>query len=293
MPEAKMHTPVKYRALLVLAGWLAPGRTRAALRARWSEALQDLWILAERGEVISGASEYAATVCRGAFADSFWQWLTPRQVSRALRGPAAVFLSAAAIMGLAALATHGFASTRGLFALAPGTSWASGDERVPYAFGLVFALVCGGMAASLEYRPTGRHGWRYHLFLIFKLAAAATLVPLLWIESSLALRTLVEASPFLSGCGALFSFLLLIAAVGYTLLWVFADQQRRCPVCLERLSLPVSVGSWSSILEPAAEEMVCANGHGALSLQESDPHAPDRWTRLDESWQDLFASPLR
>jgi hypothetical protein len=54
------------------------------------------------------------------------------------------------------------------------------------------------------------------------------------------------------------------------------------------LVLPVSVGSYASLFEPSATEMLCEQGHGALSLSDTETDVHDRWTRLDDSWKALF-----
>jgi hypothetical protein len=71
-------------------------------------------------------------------------------------------------------------------------------------------------------------------------------------------------------------------------LWSLADQRRRCPVCLGRLEMPVTLGSWASVFEPPTTEFLCADGHGSLSVQEAEPTAADRWIALDSSWRSLF-----
>ena len=70
--------------------------------------------------------------------------------------------------------------------------------------------------------------------------------------------------------------------------FVQRDQRSRCPTCLQRLRMPVSIGSWSSlILDRPTTEYVCPAGHGALVVSEA-LHDPDHWTVFDDSWHDLF-----
>jgi hypothetical protein len=60
---------------------------------------------------------------------------------------------------------------------------------------------------------------------------------------------------------------------------------------VQRLTLPVRMGSWSSeLLDPVSTEMVCERGHGALSVPETQGSASVRehWTALDDSWKQLF-----
>ena len=69
---------------------------------------------------------------------------------------------------------------------------------------------------------------------------------------------------------------------------VVRDHLDRCPVCLERLRMPVSLGIWSSVMmDPPGTETVCPNGHGLLYTPESD-QTDNHWTTLDSSWSDLF-----
>ena len=63
-------------------------------------------------------------------------------------------------------------------------------------------------------------------------------------------------------------------------LW-WTDLRQRCPVCLDRLVLPLTEGAAESVLfNPAMTESVCVHGHGVL--------VEDRWARSFRS----EASPL-
>jgi hypothetical protein len=76
--------------------------------------------------------------------------------------------------------------------------------------------------------------------------------------------------------------------------WAFRDQQRRCPVCLKRMSLPVEVGQPSrTFLTWNGTELVCGRGHTLLHIPESPTSwfSSQRWVCLDKSWQFLFAQP--
>jgi MacB-like periplasmic core domain len=67
------------------------------------------------------------------------------------------------------------------------------------------------------------------------------------------------------------------------------DHRGRCLVCLAKLRMPAPIGVWSSqILDQPVTEYVCPAGHGALVVAGTGD-APDHWTVLDETWQDLFA----
>jgi hypothetical protein len=133
----------------------------------------------------------------------------------------------------------------------------------------------------------GRYGWRYWLFLTVKIAAVIVLVPLAWVEGSRwlwDLLTLPVLRLYVVGIGATLAFL---GGFGLAAIWVFDDQRRRCPECLRRLARPVTMGSWGSMFEPVTTEFLCDEGHGALSLAESEIGDGDRWVSLDASWREL------
>ena len=125
------------------------------------------------------------------------------------------------------------------------------------------------------------------LFLTVKIAAVIVLVPLGWIEASRWLWNLIPLEmlhAWVVGIGATLAFL---GGFGVAVIWVFDDQRRRCPVCLRLLARPVTMGSWSSMFEPVTTEFLCDEGHGALSLAESEIGQGDRWVSLDASWREL------
>ena len=67
------------------------------------------------------------------------------------------------------------------------------------------------------------------------------------------------------------------------------DHRGRCLRCFAKLRMPAPIGVWSSsILDRPITEYVCPAGHGALIVAGTGD-APDHWTVLDKSWQDLFA----
>jgi hypothetical protein len=73
--------------------------------------------------------------------------------------------------------------------------------------------------------------------------------------------------------------------------WVVADQRKRCPVCLRRVTNPATVGLASrTFLGWNGTELICMGGHALLHV----PSLPtswfsgDRWLYLDSSWDFLF-----
>ena len=74
--------------------------------------------------------------------------------------------------------------------------------------------------------------------------------------------------------------------------WAFADQRRRCPVCLRLLSNPTRIGGPSHVfLEWYGTELICAQGHGLLYVPEipTSCYSTQRWQYLDASWSTLFS----
>jgi hypothetical protein len=110
------------------------------------------------------------------------------------------------------------------------------------------------------------HRARARLFLVAKLALALTAV--YYAAHILA--------PAMLGHGLLIGFILAIR-------WALNDQRRRCPVCLRRVTNPVSFGCLShTLLDWHGAEFVCPEGHGMLqvSATTASPYAPLHWVRL-------------
>ncbi len=86
------------------------------------------------------------------------------------------------------------------------------------------------------------------------------------------------------------TWLFMLGSMG-ALVWSIADQRRRCRVCLRRLGMAAQVGCPGCLLlDWAGTELVCMEGHGMLHVPEMAAcwQEPDRWTSLDDSWQELF-----
>lgn len=151
----------------------------------------------------------------------------------------------------------------------------------------LFALAVGIVLLAMGRLLWLRHGWRYRGFLAAKTLFAIGVPLLLWIEMAAALRARLPETAFrviLAGPVLTMAFILGSALAVW---WSFADQRRRCPVCLHLMALPVTIGSWSSVLDPVTTELLCDAGHGALSLPETESGS-GRWTGMDSSWSDLF-----
>jgi hypothetical protein len=157
-----------------------------------------------------------------------------------------------------------------------------------YVIGTVFALIsCLVLVGREPLRPSTPN-WRYWPFLCLKILLAISIPLIVWMELDSAVRTFRPALGLSTVFAWMLTALMFLVSCVRALQWSCADQRRRCPVCLQRLTMPVSVGSPGSIFEPVLTELVCPNGHGALSLPDDEVDQLDRWTVLDGSWSELF-----
>jgi hypothetical protein len=292
-PETR--PPVLAVLLLRLTEWLAPPSARRVWRALWHARLENLWILAGRGELPVQAPAETVQLCRDAIASAFWQRFERTRLLRWVRGPGFVIAFAAGALALLAALSRGFQATRSVIHTA--IEWRIDSHILPYdpradlvvatCVPILLALTVGAALMAIGRLSLGRYGWRYWLFLLAKLAAVMVIVPLVWIEGNAALRAHLGVRTLGLFFGWLAWTLAFLGGFGCGVIWVFTDQRRRCPVCLGRLAMPVTLGSWSSVLEPVTTEMLCGEGHGSLSVDESEIGAGDRWIALDSSWREL------
>jgi len=157
----------------------------------------------------------------------------------------------------------------------------------PYMYAFLFALVAGAVLVAKALPPPTGHGLKYWSFLVSKTLLLVAVPLLLWVEIDGVILSAIPAN--------LVRNIVLVALTpafvficAFAVWWSFADQRGRCPVCLQLLTMPVSIGSWSSVLDPATTELVCDSGHGSLTFPETDGGLRDRWTNLDPSWSELF-----
>jgi hypothetical protein len=256
--------------------------------------LENLWILASRGELPIHAPNETVRLCADAVERAFWLRFERTRVMRWMRGPAAVLCGAVAALGLLTVLSRGFQGTRSV--IYTYIAWKTEphvlryDPRADLVVGhfvpILFALTVGAALVAMGRLSLGRFGWRYWAFLAGKLLAVMTVLPLVWIEGNAALRAHLVRPELGLVLGWLAWTLAFLMAFGCGVIWVFTDQRRRCPVCLGRLAMPVTLGSWASVFEPVTTEMLCHDGHGSLSMDESDSGG-DRWVALDASWRGL------
>jgi hypothetical protein len=288
--------PTLCRWLLRAAGRLAPPAVRHEFSKLWNSRLVNLCILVDRGEVAGRDRAELMLLCHDALSNAFWLRFNRAGLRRWTLGPQFVMTMAAVGALLLALLSHGFQATRSLVYAA--IEWDIVPGKLPYvdprhnmvvAHGvpIVLALGIGASLVAIGRLSLGRYGWRYWLYLSVKIVAVIVLIPLLWIEGSRWLWNFITPEllrAWVAGLGATLAFL---GGFGLAAVWVFDDQRRRCPVCLRLLARPVTMGSWSSMFEPVTTEFLCDEGHGALSLAESEIGQGDRWVSLDASWREL------
>jgi hypothetical protein len=249
------------------------------------------WALAQRGEVTTrGMGE----LCRAMLADAVRRRLRPGEWRDWARGPAAVVLGGVVLAAVLVGLSGGLTVTRGLWEAATGPALRPhgydprSDRLFGYMVPIVSALSTGLFCAVASGLHAAAGGWRYWSFLSFKLTGVLILGPLYWIEGGSWLRTVLPSEGARVIFGGLFLSVGFVCAFGYGVMWCLRDQRLRCPVCLRRLTMPVTLGSWASMFEPAATEMLCEEGHGALCVAELERGQPDRWTPLDASWREFF-----
>ena len=281
--------------LLRLASYLAPHAARAEWHALWSSRLSSLWILVGRGELALNARSETLLLVRDALATAFWLRFNRAGLRYWVRGPGTSPPHRSQPLVLLAALSKGFAATRTVVNAA--IEWQvdkhyavydpRGDVVVGHVVPIGMALVIGVQLVLIGRLSLGQCGWRYWLFLSMKILAVMVLVPLLWMEGGAALWRQISHETLRAWIAGLGSTLAFLGGFGVSVIWVFSDQRRRCPVCLRRLERPVTFGSWASMFEPVTTEFVCEEGHGSLSLAESEIGAGDRWVALDASWRGL------
>lgn len=282
---------------IYVAGWFVPASRRAEWRWRWTTNLTHWRVLVERGELPPGS---ASAFFQRAFADACHERFGVLRFHRILRGPAVLFAAFAAALAIIAICSRGFAVTRRVIALAndfhlhPHYDYrydVRGDRLFEYLTPIAIAAAVGIALLFFKRRSFRSLGYTQWSLLLFQVMAAHLLASLLWMEAGFAIRSHLTRGWLHYGVGGFGLAVTYIILVGRATLWSLADQRCRCPVCLHRLMLPVAMGSWASIFDPAATELVCEEGHGSLALMEREAEASpqdDRWIELDSSWRELF-----
>jgi len=261
------------RAASLLAPW--------DQRAEWLEGWQsELWYVAPQG---------ATRFCLGAFRDAVWLRRNNQSPAKRslihLESP----LGCLAFLALLAAACLLIAVRLPGPQMGPRPTHISARD-LPAGCVAMLLLTCGfgpavrvamGRAAAGS-RPVPWQGrLRLGIFLALKIALVQPIL-LCAFFLEVALAPVAPIAPELGTC----------AIWILTLRWIFADQQRRCPVCLRLLTEPVRIGNSSAtFLEWYGAESMCSRGHGLLHVSEISASYSDNpeWLRLGDSWRELFS----
>ncbi len=301
----KSQAPALLRWLVFFASWIVPRPQRAQWRSRQQRQLAQWWDLVELGELTTYSSHEIARNLRQTCIDFFWARVGRENVRRLVHGPALIVCSGVALFALLAAVSRNFHATQRIASVfrvmlfppqnLPRTAIPihGGDTVVAFSVPIVFALIIAILFVGFQHLSLHPAGRRYWAFLTTKIGFVMTLIPLAWIELSALVRAQIAPSEFRALITGLISRLIFMGAFVYAFGWCFKDQERRCPICLQLLAKPVSIGNCSNVFEPAITEFLCEQGHGVLSVPEVTGLEPDRWTAFDPSWSELFEAPGR
>jgi hypothetical protein len=162
-----------------------------------------------------------------------------------------------------------------------------------FRFALFLALVALPAVISVSLGDSDiaahRPSFRQRTFRALFLAAKLMLIAALGFTASLDLAYVNTTgySSFAECSQLLFCFT--ICLFGFR--WAVADQRKRCPVCLRRVTNPASVGLASrTFLGWNGTEMICMGGHALLHVPSlpTSWFSDQRWLYLDSSWDFLF-----
>jgi len=250
--------------VLQTAALLVPREHRRDWLAEWTS---ELWYVSRR----------PLRFCLGSFRDALWLRQSHGTVAPRLQSPVKCL---AFLLALAALAAAFFFRTPG-----PYDEILSACRREPPVIlaHLLFPVLAFLIVSAIA--PTS-HG-EYPRACRFRRWAFLTLEFVLLIP--LVFWGTFDLAKLLSASGMQPHAALIGYAVAFR--WALNDQQRRCPVCLRRLSGSASIGHFShNFLEWYGTELFCAQGHGLLHVPEiTATYTTRRWLDLDRAWSTLFS----
>jgi hypothetical protein len=130
---------------------------------------------------------------------------------------------------------------------------------------------------------------RYFGFLAAKSTVMYSILLLLWLSWAA-----IYPLPF----GEAISDLVLETTVALTIVvaglygaqWIKQDQKVRCPVCLQRLRMPITEGLLGSVLfARPKDEFICTEGHGVLTVDQPQllDEGQSQWRKLGGFWEEL------
>lgn len=273
------HQPPRFhRFFLALVAAFVPSQQRPRWRSSNSSVLSSLWTLIQRGEFPRGAQLLLAAFCRDCFRCAVFTRFSPRRILAAAGHPVLPIAVFTGLLLFTALVTGGLPTLERLC-----TEFGTATD---FVFGHAFVLTLAGVIAlhAVLNHPNAVHGWLSALFLGAKSILAMFALTCIWMEGAGALQRALFHHETWWVASRVASTLVFLFACGWVAAWCMSDQRHRCPSCLRRLALPVSLGSWASVLDPATTILVCPQGHGCLAAPETSLSSPDQWTNMDASW---------
>ncbi len=164
------------------------------------------------------------------------------------------------------------------------------DVFISFGFAVGMATIITGVALRFRIAIFEKGALRQAVFFCEKTILALLSVLLAGLEFTHAPAITMTGGTDL-WAEPLSTWLFLMASMG-VLAWSILDQRRRCRICLRGLGMAAHVGCPGSLLlNWAGTELVCMEGHGMLHVPEmaASWNEPERWTELDDSWEELFA----
>lgn len=268
--------PRFHRCFLAVVAALVPPWKRTQWLSCNVSVLTSLWVLIQRGEFPRAGKILLASFCRECLRSAVFTRFTPQQIVVAAGHPLLPIAMLAALL----LGT-GFISG-GLPTLV--RLWSEFGTASDFVFGHVFVLTLAGMLALhavFTHRGTV-HGWVPAVYLCAKTMVAMITLTCIWMEAASALQGVLRHSEGLWVASRVASTIVFLFACGWLAAWCMCDQRQRCPSCLRRVGLPVSLGSWASVLGPASTVLVCPQGHGWLVVPETQFSPGEEWARMEE-----------
>lgn len=247
------------RYLLAVMEKFVPALEREEWLLSWEAELWHKHHLARRTQFAFPAPDLTAGLIR----DALWLWSDGWR--RAFQGTAALCL--AMLLSLFVLAVAASVALNG--------SWHSLASSLTDEFKrflvevplILFVTLAISPRTHTDQSATNRKRYwiKRHLFLGTKTSLTLLLMFLLSADFC---QPMHAATPNVADFLQIFSFTIL-ALVGVR--WALHDHGQRCKQCLRALASPTPVGRPShNLLEWSGSELICKQGHGALSIPEME-----------------------
>ena len=151
-------------------------------------------------------------------------------------------------------------------------------------------LACAKAAEAVTNRARRVGLLRYLLFLYAKVLLLGSVLLALWLHGWYAAMPWLLDGLLLPVLLPVFMGTLFFTVCCLVARWCWRDQRLRCPICLRRLRMPVSTGSFSSMLmDRPGQDFICPHGHGRLFLPSQRPEdgGEPEWHASRGMWEEL------